>query len=171
MNTNGIDIEKTIYLEALKKKNIYKEYLYSLSDKVDNSIEQYEIGSIKTIINLIKNLSNQIKKDKRPYVLPVLTSLDSDKDYLYESIKAEFQNQIVLNIPLCPIDERILHHIYSCFIEDLGLEILEILDPNSNSLRSSDAIRALRDYQQDSNNKELLRDWFLNDLTEEAVIN
>jgi len=167
MRVNYIDLEKSIYLEALNKNNIYREYLYSLSDEVDNSLERYEVGSIKKIINLIKGLSYQIKKDKKPRILPILTSLDSEKAYLYDSIKAEFQNQVILYIPLCPIDERILYHIYSCFIEDLGLETLELLNPNSIDLRRNNAIGALREYQQDSNKKELLSRWFLNNLTEE----
>ena len=130
MKAPYIDIEKDIYLKALNKNDIYKEYLYSLSDVVDNSVEQYEKGSIKKIMNLIKNLNYQIKKNQRPHILPILTSLDSDKVYLYDSIKAEFQSQIILHVPMCPIDEPILYHIYSCFIEDLGLEILEILNPD-----------------------------------------
>lgn len=164
------DIEKDIYLKALNKNNIYKEYLYSLSDEGDNSVEQYEKVPIKKIVNLIKNLNSQIKKDNKSHILPILTSLDSDKVYLYDSIKAEFQSQIIIYIPLCPIEESIFYHIYNCFIEDLGLEILEMVNPNSSSLRRSKVIRALHEYQQDSSKKELLRRWFLDNLTKEEEL-
>jgi len=115
-------------------------------------------------------LNYQIKKNQRPHILPILTSSDSDKVYLYDSIKAEFQSQIILYIPLCPIEESILYHIYSCFIEDLGLEIFEILNPDLSNLRRNDAIRALHEYQQDSSKKELLRRWFLDCLTKEEEL-
>jgi len=170
MKAPYIDLEKDIYLKNLDKKKIYKEYLYSLSDEGDNSADKYERVSIKKIVNLIKSLNYQIKKDKRPHILPILTSSDSDKVYLYDSIKAEFQSEVILYIPLCPIDENILYHIYSCFIEDFGLEILEMVSPNSSSLRRSKAIRALREYQKDSGKKELLRRWFLDNLTSEEEL-
>jgi len=149
----------------LKNHNIFKEYLYSLFDDVDNSVGEYKKVSFKKIVNLINNLNYQIKRDKSTHILPILTSSNSDKVYLYDSIKAEVQNEICLYIPLCPIDERILYHIYSCFIEDLGLEILDCLDPYSSNLRKNEAIRALREYQQDSTKQELLKLWFLDSLS------
>jgi len=153
---NYVDLEKSIYLEALKKHNVFAE--------------EYKRVSFKKILNHIKKLKYQIKKDKKAQILLILTSSDLDKEYLYDSIKAEFQRQVILYIPMCPIYERILYHIYSCFIEDFGLKILENLNPNSSNLRKNDAISALREYQQDSVKKDLLRGWFLDNLTKEEEI-
>jgi len=56
MWANYVDLEKGIYLEALKNHNVYKEYLYSLFDDVDNSVGEYKKVSFKKIVNLINNL-------------------------------------------------------------------------------------------------------------------
>ena len=156
MEANYIDLEKDIYLEALNKDNIYKEYLYSL-------FYDAELNKKVTSEKIVEEL-NQIKNAR---ILPILTSSDSDKSLLYESIRAGIQNQVCLLIPLCPIDERILHHIYNCFIEEFGLEILDNLSPNSKKIRKNDVIKALIEYQHSSTKKDLLRKWFLNFLTEE----
>jgi len=48
--------------------------------------------------------------------------------------------------------------------------MLEYLNPNVSTLGRSDTIRALREYQQDSDKKDLLRRWFLDSLTNEEEL-
>ncbi|KKN44800.1 hypothetical protein LCGC14_0689370 [marine sediment metagenome] len=167
METKHVDIEKAIYLKTLNKNNVYKEYLFSLFDEVDNTVEDCKKFTFKEIVNIIKNLNYQTKKSNRSQILPILVSSDSEKEKLYNSIKEEFQNQIVLYIPLCPIEVRIYYHICSCLIEDLGLEIFETMNLNSikfrQNLDKNDAVRALLKYQQYSIKKDLLRRWLLGD--------
>jgi len=163
METKYVDIEKSIYLKTLNKHNVYKEYLFSLFDDVDNSVGDCKKFSFKEIVNIIKKINYQTKKNKRSQILPILISSDSEKEDLYNSIKEEFQSQIRLYIPLCPIDVRIFYHICSCLIEDLGIEIFETINLNSIKFRQNDAVRALLEYQKDSINRDLLRRWFLGD--------
>jgi len=167
METKHVDIEKAIYLKTLNKHNIYKEYLFTLFDDVDNSVEDCKKFTFKEIVNIVKNLNYQTKKNNRSQILPILISSDSEKEKFYNSIKEEFQNQILLYIPLCPIDVRIYYHIYSCLIENLGFEIFETINLNSikfrQNLDKNDAVRALLEYQQGSVNSDLLRRWLLGD--------
>jgi len=156
MEANYIDLEKGIYLEALNKDDIYKEYLYSLYN--------YAEVNRKVIRQKVVEGLYQIKSSR---IVPILTSSDSDMIILYESIKAGIQNQVCVLIPLCPIEEKVLHHIYNCFIEEFGLEILDILKPNLKKIRKNDAIKALIEYQNNSVNRGLLGKWFLDCLTKE----
>ena len=122
MEPEQLELENVIYLEALRKNNVYKEYLLSLYNGLDDSLDDCIPFSLKEIIDIIINLNYQAKKFKRSQILPILISSDLEKEDLYNSIKARFQNQKLVYIPLCPIDVRIYYHIYSCLIEELGLE-------------------------------------------------
>ncbi len=161
-------MENLIYLEALNKNNVYKEYLLSLYDDVDDSVDDCIPFSFKEIINIIKNLNYQAKKYKRSQLLPILISSDLEKENLYNSIKEVFQNQGVFYIPLCPIDVRIYYHIYSCLIEDFGLDILKNINLNSlkfgQGLEKTDVIRALLKFKQDFDDMDVLDRWFLGDM-------
>ncbi|KKL71456.1 hypothetical protein LCGC14_1969610 [marine sediment metagenome] len=167
METKHVDIEKSIYLKALNKNDVYKKYLLSLFDDVDNSVQDCKKFTFKEIVNIIKNLNYQVRKNSRSQLLPILVSSDSEKEKCYNLLKEEFRNQMVLYIPLCPIDVRIYHHICSCLIEDLGLEIFETMNLKSikikQKLKKSDAVKILLEYQQHSSKKDLIRHWLLGD--------
>ena len=74
MESDLADVEKDIYLEVLSKHTIYKEYLYSLSDSVSETVGGNNKFSLVKITNFIKRLTIDSKRGKRSYILP--TNLD-----------------------------------------------------------------------------------------------
>ena len=174
METKYLDMDNLIYLEALNKNNVYKEYLLSLYNDLDDSVDDCIPFSFKEIINIIKNLNYQAKKFKRSQLLPILISSDLEKENLYNSVKEAFQNQGVFYIPLCPINVGIYYHIYSSLIEDLGLDILKHINLNSlkfgQGLEKNDVIRALLKFQQDCDDRDVLERWFLGDMLNEEEL-
>ena len=53
MESDLADVEKDIYLEVLSKHTIYKEYLYSLSDSVSETVEENNkfLDSFRELVN------------------------------------------------------------------------------------------------------------------------
>lgn len=160
MESDLADVEKDIYLEVLSKHTIYKEYLYSLSDSVSENVEGNNKFSLVKITNFIKRLTIDSKRGKRSCILPILISIDSHKTYLYDRIKEKFQNYELFYIPICPLGVRIFYHVYNCLFEELGTAIFEQVDLTPYEVINNDVIKALFEYQQESNRRHLLERWF-----------
>jgi hypothetical protein len=167
MESDYVDLEKKIYLEALNNQNIYKEFLYTLFEELDSSSEDYRRVMFQRIADLIGHLNFSIKNDRGTRIIPILTSSDSDKVLLYDLIKEEFHNQELIYIPMCPREVRVLYHIYSSIIEDLGIKVLDTIELNSQKQIRSDATKALQKFQRGSDEEGLAKRWFLDDLTKE----
>lgn len=167
MESDYVDLEKKIYLETLNKQNIYKEFLYILFEELDSSSEKYRKVVFQGIADLIRHMSFSIENDRRARIIPILTSSDSDKVLLYDLIKEEFHNQELIYIPMCPREVRVLYHIYSSMIEDMGIKILDAIELNSQKQIRCDAIKVLHEYRRGSDKVGLAKRWFLDDLTKE----
>lgn len=163
METEFVDIEEAFYLETLKQNHVYKEFLFNLNDDEDYSVVDIKRVSIKKIINIVKSLNIQIKERKKAHLIPILTISESEKSYLYDSIKDKFQDQIILQIPLCPTHVRVFYHIFSSLLEDLGLEVLETVNLETNKYNKIDAINLLMDSGKFITENGLIKKWFLGD--------
>ncbi len=163
MESNLIDVEKNIYLETLGRRGIYKTYLSSLIDIISKT----EIGDNKVsswgILNIIKRLNNDSKKEQSSHITPILTASDAKKNYIYNILKDKFPTQIVLYIPICPIYVRIFYHVYNCLIEELGFEIIDIINLDPQAIGQYDIYKAIYKYQQKSDNYDLVKRWFYED--------
>ncbi len=163
MESNLIDVEKSTYLETLGSRGIYKTYLSSLIEIASKT----ELGDNKVsfwrILNIIKSLIDDSKKEKASHLLPILTTSDAKKNFIYNLLKDKFPNQIVLYIPICPIYVRAFYHVYNCLIEELGFEILETINLDPQTIDKNDVYKALYKYQQKSDSYDLFKRWFYED--------
>ena len=163
MEAKFVDIGVDFYLETLKRNPVYKEFLFSLNDDEDYSVVDIKRVSIINISKIIKIFNLQIKERKKAQLIPILTISESEKSYLYDSIKDKFQDQIILNIPMCPIHVRVFYHVFSSLIEDLGIEILETVNLDTSKCKKIDAVNLLMDSGKDMTKNSLIKKWFLGD--------
>ncbi|MBD3196703.1 MAG: hypothetical protein GF317_16725 [Candidatus Lokiarchaeota archaeon] len=204
------DDEKDMYLDVLRESPImpFSNYVSrgDIRDPVDVSRPRSYID--REVFRLVR----QTYRDRSSRLLPILGSAGTGKTHAYHSFKdkeldnrkkleeAEEAEEIDVNqlepvdwtiiyVPSPPASIRVLLHVYTCLIEEVGPEILDIVSdrlvkekwggkkggifqkPNideviQKGLREfpgvfADCVKALVTYQLDKNKKALAERWLL----------
>lgn len=145
------DTERTFYINILKKSPDYKGLL---------TYERCKAYLIKTsLIKISKTLSNFIqntKYDKYSRILPIIVSSEVDKIQLFDIIQTKSQEGRLVYVPIPPEAVTIFYHIYSCLIEELGLDVLEEISKKiqTHKVRRTRFVNAFTNYFQDIKKKE-----------------
>ena len=150
------DIEKTIYLNILKKSNDYRKLLeFEIFKVYRNKTSIFKINKILT--NFIQNT----QYDKISRILPILVTSETDKVHLFDLIKAKIQNGRLIYVPNPPEPVRIFNHLYNCLIEELGLNILEEISKKIHTYpKKNQCVKAFIHFQNEKKKDAVIR-WFL----------
>lgn len=204
------DDEKEMYLEVLRDSPIipFSNYVSrgDIRDPVDVARPRSYID--REVFRLVR----QTYRDRSSRLLPILGSAGTGKTHAYHSFKekelenkkklkeADEINEIEANqlepvdwsiiyVPSPPASIRVLLHVYTCLIEEIGPEMLDIVSENlvkekwggkkgglfqkanldeviQKGLREfpgvfADCVKALVTYQLDKNRKALAERWLL----------
>ena len=157
MCTEIYNKNEKFYMDILKKSSSYKDLLDF--NEINNLIIQ---NSINRIIKKLNNIINQTSYDNASRIIPIIISSGIDHSPLYYILKNIVHNWKIIHIPNPPVDVRIFFHIYTCIIEELGLEIL--LDISLNSVKKKIAhtcVKIVRIYSLSDNRREVAMRWLL----------
>ena len=204
------DDEKNMYLEVLKEAPIlpFSNFVSrgDIPDKID-------IARPRSFIDReVYRLVRQTYRDRSARLIPILGSAGTGKTHAYHSFKdKERENRkklelsteaedinvsqlepadwTIIYVPSPPASIRVLLHVYTCIIEDVGPEILDIVSERlvrekwggkkgglfqkpkieeviQKGIREfpgvfADCVKALVTYQLDKNKKALAERWLL----------
>jgi hypothetical protein len=150
------DIEKTIYLNILKKSNDYRKQL---------EFEIFNVYQNKTsILKIKKSLTNFIQNtqyDKISRILPILVTSKSVKVDLFDLIKDEIQQGRLVYVPNPPASVSIFNHLYNCFIEEFGLNFLEEISKKIQTHPKRNQCEKAFIHLHNEKKKDLVIRWFL----------
>jgi Cdc6-like AAA superfamily ATPase len=204
------DDEKNMYIDVLKEAPIlpFSNFVSrgDIPDKIDISRPRSYID--REVYRLVR----QTYKDRSARLIPILGSAGTGKTHAYHSFKdKERENRkkleenaeaeeidtsqleptdwTIIYIPSPPASIRVLLHVYTCIIEDVGPEILDIVSEKlvrekwggkkgglfqkpkieeviQKGIREfpgvfADCVKALVTYQLDKNKKALAERWLL----------
>ncbi|MFX0137927.1 MAG: hypothetical protein ACFFDN_30070, partial [Candidatus Hodarchaeota archaeon] len=158
---------KKFYLDILKESSHYNNLLDF--NKINKLIIKNSFNLInKSLLNLIK----QTTYDNASRIIPIIIASGIDHSPLYDLLKKMEQNWKIIHIPNPPGGVRVFFHIYTCIIEDLGLEILKEISLNSvNRNIVHICVKILKIYSLSDNRKELAKRWLLGNNLNDQVLN
>jgi len=142
------DDDKNMYLEVLREAPMmpFSNFVSrgDIEDKVD-------IARPRSVIDReVYRMVKQTSQDKSSRLIPILGSAGTGKTHAYHSFKdkekenrskleqteeievgqMEPVNWTIIYVPSPPASIRVLLHVYTCLIEDVGPEILDIVSKN-----------------------------------------
>ncbi len=202
------DDDKNMYLDVLRESPMmpFSNFVSrgDIKDKVDISRPRSVID--REVYRLVK----QTSQDKSSRLIPILGSAGTGKTHAYHSFKDKEEenkkkleqseeievgqmepvNWTIIYVPSPPASIRVLLHVYTCLIEDVGPEILDVVSKNlveewkeklakkgifqkpkieeviQMGIREfpgvfADCVKALVTFQMDKNKKALAERWLL----------
>ena len=142
------DDDKNMYLDVLRDAPMmpFSNFVSrgDIKDKVD-------IARPRSVIDReVYRLVKQTSQDKSSRLIPILGSAGTGKTHAYHSFKDKEEenrkkleqteeievgqmepvNWTIIYVPSPPASIRVLLHVYTCLIEDVGPEILDIVSQN-----------------------------------------
>ena len=152
------DVGESRYIKILRDFQDYKELL-----NVEDFIKSLTKASFLKIKNVLSNFIQNSEYDKSFRILPISTSSETEKVELFNLIGERVQDGHLINLPIPPEPTRILYHVYTCLIEELGLEILDEISKkiSPQHTRKTQCVKALTDYLHDKGKRGAILQWFL----------
>ncbi|HDZ19549.1 hypothetical protein LCGC14_1167570 [marine sediment metagenome] len=212
------DDDKNMYLDVLREAPLMPFSNFVSRGRIPDKID---IARPRSYIDReVYRLVQQTSRDKSSRMIPLLGSAGTGKTHAYHSFKdkerenrkkleeAEDSQEIemgklepvdwtIVYVPSPPASIRVLLHVYTCIIEELGAELLDIVSEKlvkkwggakkglfqkpkideviQKGIREfpgvfADCVKALVTYQLDKNKKALAERWLLGeDLDEEGL--
>ena len=152
------DIGESRYIKILKESPDYKDLL-----NLENFREYLSKSSFLKIRNVLSNLIQNSKYDKISRILPILISSEEAKVQLFDLIEDKIQDGYLVNVPVPPESIRLFYHVYTCLIEEFGIEIIEEISKKiqtQNIKKSQFAKIPINDLHDKNKNEAVIR-WFL----------
>ena len=153
------DAKESQYLKILRKYLPEYKKLFNLEDFRDD-LTKFSFLKIK--YDLTKCIQ-KTKNDKNSRMVPILISYKTEKIQIFDLIEEKVQDGHLLYVPIPPESIGIFYHIYTCLIEEIGLEILEEVSQKiqTQTIRKDQCVKALTDYLHDKEKRKAVIQWFL----------
>ena len=152
------DVGESRYIKILREFPGYKELL-----NIEDFIKSLTKSSFLKIRDVLSDFIQNSKYDKSSSILPISISSEIEKVELFNIIGERVQDGHLINLPIPPEPARIFYHVYTCLIEELGLEILEEISSkiSTQNIRKTQCVKALTDYLHDKEKRGAVLQWFL----------
>ena len=153
------DAKESQYIKILREYLPEYKKLFNVEDFRDSLTKSCFLKIKNDLTNYIQNTKN----DKISRMVPILISYKTEKIQLFDLIEEKIQDGHSLNIPIPPESIGIFYHIYTCLIEEFGLEILEEISKKiqTQNIRKGQCVKALTNYLHDKEKREVVIQWFL----------
>ena len=144
---------------------ILREYLpdYKKLFNEEDFREDLTKSSFPKIRDDLTKYIQKTKKDKNSRMVPISISYKTEKIQLFDLIEEQIQDVYLVNVPIPPESISIYYHVYTCLIEEFGLEILEEISKKiqTQNIREGQCVKALTNYLHDKEKREAVIQWFL----------